>query len=56
MTFEENLSQMYNENANEINGLIPVDWEKVYAMAYIDDGGGEVLYYYTEPGRNELYY
>ncbi|HHQ1546903.1 TPA: immunity protein YezG family protein, partial [Staphylococcus aureus] len=29
MTFEEKLSQMYNEIANEINGMIPVDWEKV---------------------------
>ncbi|WP_432715026.1 immunity protein YezG family protein, partial [Staphylococcus aureus] len=22
--------------------MIPVEWEKVYTMAYIDDGGGEV--------------
>ncbi|WP_410529734.1 immunity protein YezG family protein, partial [Staphylococcus aureus] len=21
--------------------MIPVEWEKVYTMAYIDDGGGE---------------
>ncbi|HHW9839764.1 TPA: TIGR01741 family protein [Staphylococcus aureus] len=56
MTFEEKLSQMYNEIANKISSMIPVDWEKVYAMAYIDDEGGEVFYYYTEPGSNELYY
>ncbi|HHW9673284.1 TPA: TIGR01741 family protein [Staphylococcus aureus] len=56
MTFEEKLSEMYNEIANKISSMIPVDWEKVYAMAYIDDGGGEVFYYYTEPGSNELYY
>ncbi len=56
MTFEEKLSEMYNEIANEISGMIPVEWEKVYAMAYIDDEGGEVFYYYTEPGSNELYY
>ncbi|WP_142350040.1 immunity protein YezG family protein, partial [Staphylococcus aureus] len=29
MTFEENLSKMYNEIANEISGMIPVEWEKV---------------------------
>ncbi len=52
MTFEEKLSQMYNEIANEISGMIPIEWEKVYTMAYIDDGGGErVFYYYTEPGQ-----
>ncbi|HDE0406156.1 TPA: TIGR01741 family protein [Staphylococcus aureus] len=56
MTFEEKLSEMYNEIANEISGMIPVEWEKVYAMAYIDEEGGEVFYYYTEPGSNELYY
>ncbi|HFU9365660.1 TPA: TIGR01741 family protein [Staphylococcus aureus] len=56
MTFEEKLSQMYNEIANKISSMIPVEWEKVYTMAYIDDEGGEVFYYYTEPGSNELYY
>ncbi|MBG1277750.1 DUF600 family protein, partial [Staphylococcus aureus] len=29
MNFEEKLSQMYNEIANEISGMIPVEWEKV---------------------------
>ncbi|WP_187395378.1 immunity protein YezG family protein, partial [Staphylococcus aureus] len=26
--------------ANKISSMIPVEWEKVYAMAYIDDEGG----------------
>ncbi|MEB8332677.1 TIGR01741 family protein [Staphylococcus aureus] len=56
MTFEEKLSQMYNEIANEINGMIPIDWEKVYVIAYVDDGGGQVIFYYTKPGNDELYY
>ncbi|KAG87843.1 immunity protein YezG family protein, partial [Staphylococcus aureus] len=30
MTFEEKLSEIYNKIANEINGMIPVEWEKVY--------------------------
>ncbi|MBR9204321.1 DUF600 family protein, partial [Staphylococcus aureus] len=47
MTFEEKLSKMYNEIANEIISMIPVEWEKVYAMAYIDEGGGEVFFNYT---------
>ncbi|HCY5196519.1 TPA: DUF600 family protein, partial [Staphylococcus aureus] len=36
MTFEEKLSQMYNEIANEISEMIPVEWEKVYTIAYVD--------------------
>ncbi|HHS4364113.1 immunity protein YezG family protein, partial [Staphylococcus aureus] len=27
MTFEEKLSKIYNEIANEISNMIPVEWE-----------------------------
>ncbi|MBU6112212.1 immunity protein YezG family protein, partial [Staphylococcus aureus] len=37
MIFEEKLSQMYNKIANKISGMIPVEWEKVYTIAYVDD-------------------
>ncbi len=37
MTFEEKLSQMYNEIANKISSMIPVEWEKVYTIAYVDE-------------------
>ncbi|MCO4456201.1 QueA protein [Staphylococcus aureus] len=56
MTFEEKLSQMYNEIANKISSMIPVEWEKVYAMAYVNDGGGEVFFNYTKPGSEDLNY
>ncbi|WP_435673966.1 immunity protein YezG family protein, partial [Staphylococcus aureus] len=29
--------------------MIPVEWEKVYTIAYVDDGGGEVFFNYTKP-------
>ncbi|HDG3855367.1 TPA: TIGR01741 family protein, partial [Staphylococcus aureus] len=50
MTFEEKLSQMYNEIANKISSMIPVEWEKVYTIAYVDGQGGEVIFNYTKPG------
>ncbi|UMT78415.1 TIGR01741 family protein [Staphylococcus roterodami] len=56
MTFEEKLSQMYNEIANKISSMIPVEWEKVYTIAYVDDEGGEVVFNYTKPGSDELNY
>ncbi|MGT0243612.1 immunity protein YezG family protein [Staphylococcus aureus] len=34
---------MYNEISDKISSMIPVEWEKVYTMAYIDDGGGEIF-------------
>ncbi|EUY25975.1 TIGR01741 family protein, partial [Staphylococcus aureus] len=55
MTFEEKLSQMYNEIANKISSMIPVEWEKVYAMAYVNERSGEVFYNYTEPRSDELF-
>ncbi|MDI1794338.1 DUF600 family protein, partial [Staphylococcus aureus] len=44
MTFEEKISKLYNEVANEISGMIPVEWEKVYTIAYLNDEGGEVVF------------
>ena len=56
MGFEENLNKMYQEIANKIDEMIPAEWEQVYTKAYIDDEGGEVLFYYTKPGNNDLHY
>ncbi|CAC7684769.1 Putative cytosolic protein [Staphylococcus aureus] len=56
MTFEEKLSQMYNEIADEISGMIPVEWENIYTIAYVIDQGGEVIFNYTKPGSDELNY
>ncbi len=47
MTFEEKLNEMYNEIANKISGMIPVEWEQVYTIAYVNDRGGEVIFNYT---------
>ncbi|EOB8767865.1 TIGR01741 family protein, partial [Staphylococcus aureus] len=56
MTFEEKLNEMYNEIANEISGMIPVEWEKVYTIAYVNDRGGEVVFNYTKPNSDDLNY
>ncbi|HCZ4216423.1 TPA: TIGR01741 family protein, partial [Staphylococcus aureus] len=56
MTFEGKLSQMYNEIANEISGMIPVEWEQVFTIAYVTDQAGEVIFNYTKPDSDELNY
>mgnify|MGYP002651345090 CR=1 FL=1 len=56
MGFEENLNKKYQEIANKINEMIPVEWERVYTMAYIDEGGGEVFFNYITPGSDDLHY
>ena len=56
MEFEEKLNEMYQEIANHINGMIPIEWEQVYTIAYINDEGGEVSFNYTIPGKDDLHY
>ena len=55
MEFEENLNKMYQEIANKINEMIPVEWERVYTMAYMNEESEEV-FNYTTPGSEELHY
>ncbi|MDN8932330.1 TIGR01741 family protein, partial [Staphylococcus aureus] len=40
--------------SNKISSIIQVEWEKVYTIAYIDDGGGEVFFNYNKPNSDEL--
>ena len=47
--FEEKLNEMYQEIANKISDMIPVEWDKVYTKAYIDDQGGEVFLISSNP-------
>ncbi len=49
MEFEEKLNEMYQQIASKINEMIPVEWERVYTMAYIDDQGGEVFLISSNP-------
>ena len=56
MEFEEKLNEMYQEIANKINEMIPVEWDKVYTKAYIKEESKEVFFYYTLPGSDELHY
>ena len=52
MAFEEKLSEMYNEIANKISSMIPVEWEKVYAIAYDDEGGKSFLIILNQVAMN----
>ena len=46
---------MYQQIASKINEMIPVEWERVYTMAYIDDQGGEV-FNFIHPDSNDIHY
>ncbi|MBG3871712.1 TIGR01741 family protein [Staphylococcus epidermidis] len=54
--FEEKLNEMYQEIASKINEMVPVEWERVYTMAYINEESEEVFFNYTTPGSDDLHY
>ena len=54
--FEEKLNEMYQQIASKINEMIPVEWERVYTMAYMNEESEEVFFNYTTPGSEELHY
>ncbi|EJD92774.1 TIGR01741 family protein [Staphylococcus epidermidis] len=56
MEFEEKLNEMYQQIASKINEMIPVEWERVYTMAYIDDQGGEVFLNFIQSDSNDIHY
>ena len=43
MEFEENLNKKYQEIANKISDMIPVEWDEVYTKAYINEESEEVF-------------
>ena len=43
MEFEENLNKMYQEIANKISDMIPMEWDEIYTKAYIKEESKEVF-------------
>ena len=35
MIFEEQVSKLYNEIANDVSDMIPDKWENIYLKAYV---------------------
>ncbi|MEB5760257.1 TIGR01741 family protein [Staphylococcus haemolyticus] len=56
MIFEEQISKLYNEIANDVSDMIPDKWENIYLKAYVNDESSEVFFFYTKNNENELYY
>ena len=47
MEFEKKLNEMYQEIANKISDMIPVEWDEVYTKAYIKEESKEVFLLYS---------
>ncbi|HBY83968.1 TIGR01741 family protein [Staphylococcus sp.] len=56
MIFEEQLSKLYNEIANQVSDMIPDKWENIYLKSYVNDEGSEVFFFFTKKNEKEIYY
>ncbi|MFC9277423.1 TIGR01741 family protein, partial [Bacillus spizizenii] len=50
------MGDLYQRIANQINEMIPSEWENVYLYAEILDDSSEVYFYFNIPGKNEFLY
>ncbi|MCY8486949.1 antitoxin YezG family protein [Bacillus atrophaeus] len=50
------MGDLYQRIANQINEIIPSEWENVYLYAEILDDSSEVYFYFNIPGENEFLY
>ncbi|AGF28724.1 MULTISPECIES: antitoxin YezG family protein [Bacillus] len=50
------MGELYQRIANQINEMIPSEWEKVYLYAEILEDSSEVYFYFNIPGESEFLY
>lgn len=50
------MGDLYQRIANQINEMIPSEWEKAYLYAEILDDSSEVYFYFNIPGESEFLY
>ncbi|ADP31151.1 antitoxin YezG family protein [Bacillus atrophaeus] len=50
------MEDLYQRIGNQINKIIPSEWENVYLCAEILDDSSEVYFYFNIPGENEFLY
>ena len=53
--FENQLSQLFNDIANNVNRMIPVTWNDFYFNVELKEGDGEVFFYFNTKESPEKY-
>lgn len=53
MSFEIELNKLYNEIAQQVNDMIPVEWEKFYFNGEAKEGEGGVFFFFTPKGEEQ---
>ncbi|WP_080873403.1 immunity protein YezG family protein [Oceanobacillus timonensis] len=53
MSFEMELNRAYREIAQQINEMIPIEWEKFYFNGEAIDEEGGIFFFFTPKGKEE---
>lgn len=49
------MENLYQKIANQVNEMIPEDWEKILIYAEVSEGATEVFFYYYPEGKEPVY-
>ncbi|WP_412059624.1 immunity protein YezG family protein [Metabacillus idriensis] len=53
--FEQYLNSLYQQIAQQINDMIPVEWDEIYFNGEVKDGEGGVYFFFSTPDDKGVY-
>ena len=53
MSFEIELNKLYTEIAQQVNEMIPIDWDNFYFNGEVKDEEGGVFFFFTPKGEEQ---
>ncbi|QHA91161.1 immunity protein YezG family protein [Bacillus sp. N1-1] len=53
MSFETKLNELYKEIAQQVNDMIPTEWNNLFFNGEVKDGEGGVFFFFTPKGEEQ---
>ncbi|MEW4284573.1 immunity protein YezG family protein [Priestia koreensis] len=53
MSFETELNELYKEIAQQVDDMIPTEWNNVYFNGEVKEGEGGVFFFFTPEGEDQ---
>ncbi|MFP9131361.1 immunity protein YezG family protein [Niallia sp. BSM11] len=53
MSFETELNELYKEIAQQVNDMIPTEWDNFYFNGEVKEGEGGVFFFFTPKGEEQ---
>lgn len=56
MSFETELNELYKEIAQQVNDMIPTEWDNFYFNGEVKEGEGGVFFFLRQKVRNNTFF